>query len=227
MTFHYENNYNNSDNDFNNKVMLVAMFSLSFVILVVVILYIYARCAFRVPPRQRGISSPILFVDQVPTKTGLDPIVISSLPSFIFKQLDGQEHDECTICLSLLENDELVRELPNCNHIFHVGCIDKWLTGQSTCPVCRTEATPRLALLDREPPRGGEHNKLVVATTSNDDHQGDINKVISNNATGASSTSSSSRFSSFRKVIGRDRSFSSRRNQVNPEFDLESQGPQQ
>ncbi|KAK1312315.1 RING-H2 finger protein ATL74 [Acorus calamus] len=44
---------------------------------------------------------------------------------------------ECPICLGEFHDGEKVRVLPECNHGFHVGCIDEWLAGQSSCPTCR------------------------------------------------------------------------------------------
>ncbi|KAL4285842.1 hypothetical protein AHAS_Ahas19G0026600 [Arachis hypogaea] len=48
------------------------------------------------------------------------------------------EDSACCICLAkYVDNDEL-RELP-CFHIFHVGCIDKWLKINASCPLCKYE----------------------------------------------------------------------------------------
>lgn len=45
----------------------------------------------------------------------------------------------CVVCLSeFMEGDE-VRVLPECSHVFHVGCIDKWLTNHCNCPLCRAD----------------------------------------------------------------------------------------
>ena len=44
--------------------------------------------------------------------------------------------DECSICLETFKEDENLIQL-NCNHIFHLHCIDDWLQIQENCPVCR------------------------------------------------------------------------------------------
>lgn len=74
----------------------------------------------------------------------------------MFKQMmDGHDEKgqmiECAVCLSMLEEDQIARRLPNCNHVFHIACIDKWLTAQPTCPICRSDVSPQLPPFDREP----------------------------------------------------------------------------
>jgi E3 ubiquitin-protein ligase ATL10/75/76/77/78 len=44
---------------------------------------------------------------------------------------------DCPICLGEFWEGEKVRILPQCNHGFHVKCIDTWLVSNSTCPLCR------------------------------------------------------------------------------------------
>ncbi|XWS17557.1 hypothetical protein CRYUN_Cryun33cG0077500 [Craigia yunnanensis] len=62
----------------------------------------------------------------------------------------------CAVCLSQLKNDDKVRELRNCCHVFHKDCIDRWVDfdqdhdhdydhdhnndhedNHKTCPLCR------------------------------------------------------------------------------------------
>lgn len=139
--------------------MITALISICIVIFfVVTILRIYIRrrqaqgLVILYTTSNSRISDLTSVVSQVdPPKNGLDPTIIASLPLFLYKRND---HDndiiECSICLSIIEDGELVRVLPNCKHNFHVECIDKWFNYHSTCPVCRTEAESRLLPEPRE-----------------------------------------------------------------------------
>uniref|UniRef100_A0A803NBJ8 RING-type E3 ubiquitin transferase n=1 Tax=Chenopodium quinoa TaxID=63459 RepID=A0A803NBJ8_CHEQI len=139
----------------------------------------------------------------------------------------ADEQIECSVCLSILEEDQHVRRLPNCSHVFHMSCIDQWLSGQATCPICRSEVSPQLIPLDREPSIASDLTEVVVVTSEGLEHN--IQDVIysgNNNDNpskiinaGSGSSSSSIRMSSFRKIIGRERSLSSSRMQVCEEID--------
>ncbi|CAK7352698.1 unnamed protein product [Dovyalis caffra] len=52
--------------------------------------------------------------------------------------------DTCAVCLSQLRDQDEVRELRNCCHVFHKECIDRWVDhdheqdeNHNTCPLCR------------------------------------------------------------------------------------------
>ncbi|CAA3021418.1 E3 ubiquitin- ligase At1g63170-like [Olea europaea subsp. europaea] len=46
------------------------------------------------------------------------------------------EDAECCICLCAYDDGTELRELP-CRHHFHCTCIDKWLSLNATCPLCK------------------------------------------------------------------------------------------
>ncbi|KAG2649852.1 hypothetical protein PVAP13_1NG136038 [Panicum virgatum] len=43
----------------------------------------------------------------------------------------------CRVCLGEVGDAERVKWMPACRHLFHQQCINAWLHGHSTCPVCR------------------------------------------------------------------------------------------
>ncbi|XP_028767469.1 E3 ubiquitin-protein ligase RHA1B-like [Neltuma alba] len=51
--------------------------------------------------------------------------------------------DSCAVCLYEFEADDEIRRLTNCRHIYHRGCLDRWMGyDQRTCPLCRTPFIP-------------------------------------------------------------------------------------
>ncbi|KAL5737626.1 hypothetical protein ACOSP7_030387 [Xanthoceras sorbifolium] len=71
---------------------------------------------------------------------GLSKKTILKLPVYTMdsEKLIQQCHEICcSICLQEFHDGDSVRRLPNCGHIFHLDCIDKWLTRNGSCPVCR------------------------------------------------------------------------------------------
>ncbi|KAL0301431.1 UNVERIFIED_CONTAM: E3 ubiquitin-protein ligase ATL41 [Sesamum radiatum] len=181
--------------------MLIAIISLSFVVILVALLHIYARCMLRRQARRQAALRRLGFITQSanvqivePPKTGLDPSIIAALPVFVFKQTDGTSNEmgsvECSVCISILEDGETARTLPNCKHTFHAECIDKWFGSNSTCPICRTEAEPRLVA--GAPPSAPP----LEGPSDGDGTQPSSSKV----------SGSSSRLSSFRWILSRERS---------------------
>ncbi|CDI83432.1 RING-H2 finger protein ATL1B, related [Eimeria acervulina] len=50
---------------------------------------------------------------------------------------DPVEMMPCSICLEEFAQDEYVRVLQACGHIFHKSCIDIWLLRNAVCPNCK------------------------------------------------------------------------------------------
>ncbi|KAL0410001.1 UNVERIFIED_CONTAM: RING-H2 finger protein ATL1 [Sesamum latifolium] len=74
-----------------------------------------------------------------PSPTGIDDKLLQTIPIFTFSAVKrDMDQEECVVCLGELEDDDLVRLLPNCSHAFHLPCIDRWFAGHASCPVCRS-----------------------------------------------------------------------------------------
>jgi hypothetical protein len=54
-----------------------------------------------------------------------------------FSTAEGWTEGTCSVCLSELVDGEKVRVLTACMHCFHATCIETWLRGNATCPLCR------------------------------------------------------------------------------------------
>lgn len=72
--------------------------------------------------------------------TGMKKAAMKALPIVIYtspSKLPPGLSTECSICLAEFGEGEKVRVLPNCNHGFHMECVDKWLASHTSCPMCR------------------------------------------------------------------------------------------
>ncbi|KAL9689565.1 hypothetical protein QQ045_009952 [Rhodiola kirilowii] len=79
---------------------------------------------------------------QPPVAKGIDSEAINALPIFKYSDVKdgmiGRGVAQCAVCLSDFEDEDPVRVLPGCYHVFHSHCVDEWLASHATCPVCRT-----------------------------------------------------------------------------------------
>ncbi|KAI9121973.1 hypothetical protein K1719_006662 [Acacia pycnantha] len=77
---------------------------------------------------------------------GIDEAAILSYPKLLYSEAKLQKPDStgtcCSICLGEYKSRDMLRELPDCGHIFHLKCIDPWLRLHPTCPLCRTSPFP-------------------------------------------------------------------------------------
>lgn len=77
-------------------------------------------------------------------RRGLSTEQIELLPEETFQWTTSESKQrECLICKNEYEPEERLRRLP-CWHVFHTCCIDKWLLGRKTCPLCRFEVEQAL-----------------------------------------------------------------------------------
>lgn len=75
---------------------------------------------------------------QPTVSSGASEEIISKLPTKLYEnQLESNEVASCGVCLSEYEMGESLKILPLCSHYFHQNCIEKWLSINKVCPICR------------------------------------------------------------------------------------------
>ncbi|KAK1286384.1 RING-H2 finger protein ATL74 [Acorus calamus] len=138
------------------------------------------RCALRFVGSRRAPSDGA-------ARTGLKKRALRKIPVAVYgAAAEGpaagmMTGTECPICLGEFYDGEKVRVLPECNHGFHVGCIDEWLAGQSSCPTCRHSVVEVKGGASR-----GGGGEVVVGVDSNL-YLMDVHNTISRPSSGADS----------------------------------------
>ncbi|XP_074323446.1 RING-H2 finger protein ATL66-like [Apium graveolens] len=108
---------------------LLLLFS---IILLIIFLFFYARWFCRYLPNPRATANESHAPQVADTKMHL------SLPVVLYGVLKKEKSVvECCICIGVFEEQDKVKVLPVCGHCFHSECVDKWLSTQSSCPICR------------------------------------------------------------------------------------------
>uniref|UniRef100_G3NFP5 RING-type E3 ubiquitin transferase n=1 Tax=Gasterosteus aculeatus TaxID=69293 RepID=G3NFP5_GASAC len=69
---------------------------------------------------------------------GLTKEQIDNLSTRTYGQasLEGEIGRACSVCINEYAQGNKLRRLP-CSHEFHIHCIDRWLSENNTCPICR------------------------------------------------------------------------------------------
>ncbi|KAL0338533.1 UNVERIFIED_CONTAM: RING-H2 finger protein ATL52 [Sesamum angustifolium] len=76
-----------------------------------------------------------------PSPTGIDDKLLQTIPVFTFSAVKrDMDQEECVVCLGELEDDDMVRLLPNCKHAFHLPCIDRCTRSSSSVPSPREQS---------------------------------------------------------------------------------------
>ncbi|XP_060174584.1 RING-H2 finger protein ATL70-like [Lycium barbarum] len=101
------------------------------------------------PPRRHRINRNALLDVQENScivDIGLDKATLSSYPKLLYSEAKVNHKDStascCSICLADYKNKDMLRLLPDCEHLFHLKCVDPWLMLNPSCPVCRTSPLP-------------------------------------------------------------------------------------
>ena len=79
----------------------------------------------------------LIYFETSPVNTGLPLSLLNSRTTLAVKTDDVES--TCVICHNNIEKNSIYRKINQCEHMFHVQCIDEWLQSNSTCPVCRLQ----------------------------------------------------------------------------------------
>lgn len=124
-------------------------------------------------PTGTPVSGPTASVS---TTNGLDILIIQSFPTFTYSTVKDYRKEkyglECAICLIEFKDEDLLRLLTSCCHVFHQECIDLWFESHKTCPVCRRN----LNLPDESPV--SIHGNAINETTQNEALQDSFTIII-------------------------------------------------
>ena len=105
-------------------------------------------------PTENWLAS---FFDTVPVRPTLLEIESASE---ILQEEDILQDVICTICQehnqSPITTPVTWRRLRGCRHVFHRGCIDRWFSRNSHCPVCRADIRARMP----EHPQSPEQSQM-------------------------------------------------------------------
>ncbi|KAJ4829397.1 hypothetical protein Tsubulata_014541 [Turnera subulata] len=87
--------------------------------------------------------------------SGLDPSLVQLFPTFAYSSVKDFKREEygleCAICLGEFSEEDELRLLTVCFHVFHQECIDLWLESHKTCPVCRRDLDLPKEVLEKTP----------------------------------------------------------------------------
>ena len=94
----------------------------------------------------RQLGFPYVLVPRIywpSNKPEFRPISASIIQDMIGPGLGSNIPEQCVICMLEFRDNVEIRRLTTCRHIFHRGCLDRWMEhDQITCPLCRTPFVP-------------------------------------------------------------------------------------
>ncbi|XP_039011837.1 RING-H2 finger protein ATL29-like [Hibiscus syriacus] len=135
------------------SVVLLVLFAFAF--LTVCFCRCFLQSLVRMWSRQQNPPGAVDAAAGADMNTGLDPELIEAFPTFYYstvKEFRCEKYGlECAICLGEFNDDDMLRLLTICCHVFHKECVDLWLESHKTCPFCRGELDEPRQSLDKSP----------------------------------------------------------------------------
>ncbi|KAJ6767626.1 RING-H2 FINGER PROTEIN ATL71-RELATED [Salix koriyanagi] len=146
----------NSSTDYNHTVHVSSAydtglaFGVLILILIVALVAYSCSCCVQEPSTYPITNQGSSVADRgsVVIDIGLNEATLASYSKVLYSQakLQHEGNDSrpfcCSICLGDYEDNDMLRFLPDCGHVFHLKCVDCWLKQHSTCPMCRNSLAP-------------------------------------------------------------------------------------
>ncbi|KAL3365853.1 hypothetical protein AABB24_010797 [Solanum stoloniferum] len=126
--------------------------------------------------RQSTVVDPSTVYSPALENRGLEESVIRSIPIFQYKKREGKDaiieertrsSSECAVCLNDFQDNEKLRIIPSCAHIFHIDCIDVWLQKNANCPLCRTNISSTKIPYPNDNITGRDEDYVVIEIAEN------------------------------------------------------------
>jgi RING-H2 zinc finger protein RHA1 len=122
------------------KLFLQLLCLLGFIKRLITIIFFYMGLPHFLEP-------DLTWPDSTPEFQPVSPQLIREiLPVVKFSEVSSlvdSPPERCAVCLYEFEVHDEIRRLVNCRHIFHRGCLDRWMGyHHGTCPLCRTAFIP-------------------------------------------------------------------------------------
>ncbi|KAH8497534.1 hypothetical protein H0E87_019992 [Populus deltoides] len=123
----------------------ISMGVLSAIAIAILAYYFCTRKPLPAGHSNHGDSLSIDDQDSVVIEIGLDEATLNTYPKLLYSEAkeklekgdDSVAASCCSICLADYKDSDLLRLLPDCDHLFHSQCVDPWLKLHATCPMCR------------------------------------------------------------------------------------------
>lgn len=140
IQWHLNKLINGSSSTFHsyNQSLFLLLWFFAILIFVPSLFLCFHLCCRRFSQQQRSTSTTV--VSPLPDQcvVGIEFMANHTLvPSSTSMVGAGFEKEECCICLSLFQSNEKLKVLIECEHVFHSECLDMWLSGHPSCPLCR------------------------------------------------------------------------------------------
>ncbi|XP_010935748.1 RING-H2 finger protein ATL16 [Elaeis guineensis] len=165
-------------------ILTTSIFLLSYYVFVIKCCFNWRRSDVitRLSGSRRRSENPFTAYSTATRCRGLEESAIQAIPTFRYRRGGGggggdeqgkRSFHECAVCLNEFQEEERIRLLPNCLHVFHIDCIDTWLQANANCPLCRSEITtttplPADQLRDLASHQNLQHSGDIVIEISND-----------------------------------------------------------